>query len=79
LLFAVDVVEEYDSLPKLGLLVAGVQLDRAVDELCGLGQLVEEEVALGQLVKGHEIFVALLVMVNLLQTHAVPIQLLVLC
>ncbi len=74
-----DVVEEYDSLPKLGLLVAGVQLDRAVDELCGLGQLVEEEVALGQLVKGHEIFVALLVMVNLLQTHAVPIQLLVLC
>ena len=73
MLFAVDVVKEYDSLPKLGLLVVGVQFYRTVDEFCGLGQLIEEEVALSQLIKGHKIFISLLVVVNLLQTHAVPI------
>ena len=73
MLFAVDVVKEYDSLPKLGLLVVGVQFNRTVDEFCGLGQLIEEEVALSQLIKGHKIFISLLVVVNLLQTHAVPI------
>lgn len=73
MLFAVDVVKEYDSLPKLGLLVVGVQFNRTVDEFCGLGQLIEEEVALGQLIKGHKIFISLLFVVNLLQTHAVPI------
>ena len=74
-----DIVKEYDTLPKLGLLTAGILLDRAVDELCGLGKFVKEEVTLGQLVKGSEIFVALLIVINLLQTHTVTIQLLVLC
>ena len=73
MLFAVDVVKEYDSLPKLGLLVVSVQFNRTDDEFCGLGQLIEEEVALGQLIKGHKIFITLLFVVNLLQTHAVPI------